>query len=175
MSSTDRFKPPGKVTSGDIYEVFRSKDEWVLNTSDFDDNIDWASRSTVRRQLDEMLKSGEIHSKQAGKGENSGLVWYPSDKIREVPQPTPDPIKLIYRNPWFSTFIIGLLIIGFGFILFMPGLINNGPVLGIVNPRAMINAGVVFYVIGVGTALGGAVMFANRQFITAIRNRNTPN
>jgi len=102
MSSEDRFIPPGKVQSGDVYEVFSSLDESVLTTSEIDEQIDWASRSTVLRKLNDMKKSDQLQSKKAGNKENAGVVWYLPEEIEDVPQPTPDLIRVVYRHPWFS-------------------------------------------------------------------------
>lgn len=105
----------------------------VLNTSDFDEAIDWASRSTVRRELEDMRDSGEIGSKKGGTQPNAGEVWYPAGELEEIPQATPDPIKLTYQHPWFSLLIVGFFFIGFGFILFMPGHFGEGRYFGVLN------------------------------------------
>lgn len=170
MSSEDRFSHPGKIQPGDIYEVFREHEEPVLSTTDIDREIDWASRSTVRRQLVDMRESDELRSKKAGDQKNAGEVWYPSDKISDIPQPTPDPIKLLYRHPWFSLLSAGFFFVGFGFILFMPGYFGEGQYLGILDRDWLVLAsfflyftGVVMVSIGSGRIIGKSIMSIYRN------------
>lgn len=170
MSSDNRFSHPGKVQSGDIYEVFRTLDEPVLSTSDINREIDWASRSTVHRQLVEMRNANELRSKKAGDQSNAGEVWYAPDEIEEIPQPTPDIIKLIYRNIYFSLVTGGLVIIGFGFILFLPGYFGEGQYLGLVNRNLLVLISLVLYVLGILMVSGGSVGVIKNMVAPMIRD-----
>lgn len=162
MPSEDRFSHPGKIQPGDIYEVYRKLGEKVLNTSDFDREIDWAHRSTVRRQLVDMRDSRELQSKKGGDQPNAGEVWYPPDEIKEIPRPTPDPIRLIYRHPWFSLLTTGFFFIGFGFILFLPGFFGEGQYLGIINRDLLVFASLALYAFGIAmSTVGGVVIIGN--------------
>lgn len=149
MSPDDRFSHPGKVQSGDIYEVFRTLDEPVLSTSDINREIDWASRSTVRRQLVEMRDGNGLRSKKAGDQPNAGEVWYPPNNIKKIPQPTPKIIKIIYKNLWFSLIACGFVLIGLGFMLFLPGFFGEGRYLGIINRDLLVIVSLILYVVGV--------------------------
>lgn len=170
MSSDDRFSHPGKVQSGDIYEVFRTLDEPVLSTSDINREIDWASRSTVRRQLVEMRDANELRSKKAGDQPNAGEVWYPPDEIEEIPQPTPNIIKLVYRNLWFSLIAGGLVIIGSGFMLFLPGFFGEGRYLGLVNRDLLVLVSLVLYVVGVSMVSVGSGGVVGNVVVPMIRD-----
>lgn len=65
----------------------------MLSTSDFDEAIDWASRSTVRRELEDMRESGTLESKKAGKNPTACEVCYPVGKLEEIPQATPTQLS----------------------------------------------------------------------------------
>lgn len=165
MSSEDRFSHPGIVQAGDIYEVFSSRGETVLTTTEIDEQIDWASRPTVLRKLNAMAESEELGSKKAGENENAGIVWYLPDDLEDIPQPTPDPIKLIYRHPWFSLIAGGFVFIGSGFILFLPGFFGEGLFLGVVDRELLVLVSLILYAIGVlmvslgsGGVIGNVVM-----------------
>lgn len=170
MSPNNRFSHPGKVQSGDIYELFRTLDEPVLSTSDIDREIDWASRSTVRRQLVEMRDANELRSKKAGDQSNAGEVWYVPDNIEDIPQATPNLIKSIYRNLWFSMIAGGLALIGFGFMLFLPGFFGEGQYLGLVSRELLVLVSLVLYIVGVlMTSLGSCGVIA-RTVVPLIRS-----
>lgn len=163
MSSDNRYKPPRKVQPGDIYEVFRKLDEPVLSTTDFNREIDWASRSTVHRRLKDMRESGELRSKKGGKHQNAGEVWYPDGEIEDIPPATPDPIRLIYRYPWFSLLTTGFFIIGLGFMLFLPGFFGEGRYLGVIAREWMVRISLIFYFSGVIIVLVASVVIISRQ------------
>lgn len=171
MSSENRFSQPGKVQSGDIYEVFSSLDESVLTTAEIDEEIDWASKSTVRRKLKSMTESNELRSKKAGENENAGVVWYLPEKIEELPEPTPDPIKLVYRHPWFSLVAGGLFFAGFGFTFFMPGFFGEGLYLGIVPRGPIVLVSIVLYAFGIAMASVGSIVIIGSTIVTAVQNR----
>lgn len=169
--SSDRFSHPGKVQSGDIYEVFRNSDEPVLNTSDFDEAIDWASRSTVRRELEDMRDSGKLVSKKGGTNPNAGEVWYPVGEVEEIPQATPDPIKLVYQHPWFSLLTVGFFFIGFGFILFMPGYFGEGRYFGVLNRNILVQASLFLYISGVVMVAASTGLIIGKNIEVVIQNR----
>lgn len=169
--SSDRFSHPGKVQPGDIYGVFRNSEEPVLSTSDFDEAIDWASRSTVRRELEDMRNSGKLESKKAGTNPNAGEVWYPVGELDEIPQATPDPIKLIYQHPWFSLLTAGFFFIGFGFILFMPGYFGEGQYLGILNRGLLVQTSLFLYIAGIVMVAASTGVIIARNVEAAILNR----
>lgn len=170
MSADDQFSNLGKVQPGDVYQVFRTLDEPVLSTSDINREIDWASRSTVRRQLAKMRDANELQSKKAGDQENAGEVWYPPKEIEEIPQPTPNPIRLIYRNPWFSLITVGFVFIGLGFVLFLPGFFGEGLYLGLVNRDLVVLVSLFLYVVGVSMVFVGSGGFIGNMVVPMIRN-----
>ena len=171
MSSENRFSHPGKIQSGDIYEVYSTLDESVLTTAEIDDEIDWASRPTVRRQLKAMVESGELRSKKAGKNENAGIVWYLPDDLEEIPQPTPDLIRIIYRHPWFSLVAAGLLFTGLGFTSFMPGFFGDGLYLGIIPREPIVLVSIVLYSFGISMISAGSLLIIGSTAVNIIRNR----
>ena len=161
MSSEDSFPYPGKVQPGDVFEVFRNHEDPVLSTTEIDGDIDWASRSTVHRQLVSMRENGQLKSKKSGTKDNAGVVWYPSDEIEPVPPATPDPIKLIYRYPWFSLLVGGFFLIGFGFIVFIPGYFGEGNYIWNINRDVLVYAGVFLYGFGISIAIiSGMIIIA---------------
>lgn len=170
MSSEKRFSHPGKVQPGDIFEVFRKLDESVLSTSDINREIDWASRSTIRRRLVDMRNAGDLRSKKAGDQKNAGEVWYPPDEIEDIPQPTPSLLKVIYQHPWFSLMAGGFFAIGFGFTLFMPGYFGQGLLLGLIDREIIVFVSVLLYGVGVAmvTVAGGTMI--GRDVVTIIRD-----
>lgn len=172
MSSGNRFSPPGKVQSGDIYEVFSTLDEPVLPTSEINREIDWASRSTVLRKLKKMADSDELRSKKAGDKENAGVVWYLPNQIDEIPQPTPDPIKLIYRHPWFSLLAGGLLFTGLSSTLFLPGFFGEGLYLGLIPRKPIVSVSLVMYLIGIVMASVGSVLIIGKAAVVLARNNS---
>lgn len=169
--SSDRFSHPGKVQPGDIYEVFRDSEEPVLSTSDFDEAIEWASRSTVRRELEDMRDAGKLESKKGGTNPNAGEVWYPVGELEEIPQATPDPIKLVYQHPWFSLLTAGFFFIGFGFILFLPGFFGEGQYLGLLDRDILVRVSLFLYISGVIMVAVSAGRIIGRSVQTAIQNR----
>ena len=171
MPSDNRFSHPGLVQSGDIYEVFSSLDESVLTTAEIDEEIDWASKSTVRRQLKAMTESNELRSKKAGDNENAGVVWYLPDEIEDLPQPTPDPIKLVYRHPWFSLVAGGLLFAGFGFTFFMPGFFGEGLYLGLIPREPIVMVSIVLYAFGIAMVSVGSIVIIGSTVVTVVQNR----
>jgi len=171
MSSEDRFTPPGKVQSGDVYEVFSSLDESVLTTSEIDDQIDWASRSTVLRKLNDMKESGQLQSKKAGNKENAGVVWYLPEEIEDVPQPTPDLIRVVYRHPWFSMLTGGLLFAGLGFALFMPSYFGEGLYLGLFPREPLVLVSIGLYVFGILVASVGGALVIWETVVTLVQNK----
>lgn len=170
MSSENRFSQPGLVQSGDIYEVFSSLDESVLTTAEINEEIDWASKSTVRRQLKAMTESNELRSKKAGDNENAGVVWYLPDEIEDLPQPTPDPIKLVYRHPWFSLVAGGLLFAGFGFTFFMPGFFGEVLYLGLIPREPIVMVSIVLYAFGIAMVSVGSIVIIGSTVVTVVQN-----
>lgn len=171
MPSGNRFSQPGIVREGDIYEVFSSLGQKVLTTSEIDEEINWASNSTVRRQLKKMTKSGELRSKKAGENQNAGIVWYLPDEFEKIPQPTPDPIKLVYQHPWFSLVAGGLLFTGIGFTLFMPGFFGDGLYLGLISRELIVLISIALYSFGVSMISAGSILIIGSTVMTAVRNR----
>lgn len=171
MSSDDRFSPPGKVQAGDIFEVFTTNNEPVLSTTDFDNAIDWASRSTVRRQLEDMRDANEIKSKKAGDNPKAGEVWYPADEIEDIPPATPDIIKIIYLNPWFSLLAGGFFFIAFGFILFLPGVFGQGQYLGLFNRDLLVYASLFLYSSGVAIVFVSGVVIIVKGVASVVQKQ----
>ena len=169
MPPDDTFSHPGTVHSGDIFRIFREQEDSVLSTTEIDRQIDFASRSTVRRQLISMQENGELRSKKAGEAKNAGQVWYPPETIPEIPQPTPDLAKLIYRYPWLSLIVGGLLSIGFGFLFFIPGFFGQGLYLGVLTRDSLVLVSMVLTGVGIVMAYigGGALMW--KHVYSAIR------
>ena len=157
MSSENRFSHPGKIQSGDIYEVFTNRGETVLTTSEINREIDWASRSTVHRQLKQMREENELRSKKAGDNENAGVVWYLPDELEDIPQPTPDPIRIVYQHPWFSLAAAGLVFTGIGFTLFMPGFFGDGLYLGLISRELSVQVSIVLYSFGIAMISVGSL------------------
>ncbi|MFC7045527.1 hypothetical protein ACFQH6_09055 [Halobacteriaceae archaeon GCM10025711] len=172
MPSSDRFSHPGKVQSGDIFEVFRNQEDSVLSTSDINKEIDWASRSTVRRQLMKMRNQGELHSKKAGEQKNAGEVWYPPNEIKDIPRPTPDIIRVIYRNPWISLMAGGLVFIGFGFVLFLPGFFGEGLYFGLFSRKSIVRLSFLLYSFGIAMSSISGIVFIGETILSAFRNIN---
>lgn len=171
MSSENRFSPPGKIQSGDIYEVFTTLGEPVLTTSEINNEIDWASRSTVLRKLKEMAESDDLRSKKAGDKSNAGVVWYLPDEIEDIPQPTPDLIRIVYRHPWFSLVVGGLFFTGFGFALFVPGFFGEGLYLGLVSRNSMVLISIGLYAFGIAMASAGSVLIIVEAVVNLLQNR----
>lgn len=146
-------------------------DEPVLNTSEIDGEIDWASRSTVLRKLNDMAESSRLRSKKAGKKENAGVVWYLPDEIEDVPQPTPDLIKIIYRHPWFSLLAGGLLFAGLGFTLFMPSYFGEGLYLGLFPRESVVLVSIGLYGFGIAMASVGGALIIWESVVTLVQNR----
>lgn len=171
MSSDEKFSNPGKIQPGDIYKVFSDLDESVLSTTDIDSQIDWASRSTVRRQLIEMEEDGKLGSKKAGDKDNAGVVWFVPEELPEIPQPTPDVLKLIYRYPWFSMIIGGILSAGIGFLFFVPGYFGEGSYLGIVPREWLLLASLILFVVGVAVSYAGSGLIIGKAGYYIIKRR----
>jgi hypothetical protein len=170
MSSDNRFSHPGKIQSGDIYEVFSNRNESVLTTSEINREIDFASRSTVLRQLKSMRDSNELRSKKAGDKKNAGVVWYLPDDVTDIPQPTPDIIRLIYQHPWFSLVAAGLLFTGLGFTLFMPGFFGDGLYLGVAPRDAVVLASIALYSFGISMISAGSLLIIGSTILTGLRS-----
>lgn len=118
-----------------------------------------------------MRDSGKLQSKKGGTNPNAGEVWYPVGEIEEIPQATPDPIKLIYQHPWFSLLTAGFFFIGFGFILFMPGFFGEGQYLGILNRGILVQASLILYVSGVVMVAAASGLIIGKGIESAIQAR----
>jgi hypothetical protein len=118
-----------------------------------------------------MTESNELRSKKAGENENAGVVWYLLEKIEELPEPTPDPIKLVYRHPWFSLVAGGLFFAGFGFTFFMPGFFGEGLYLGTVPRGPIVLVSIVLYAFGIAMASVGSIVIIGSTIVTAVQNR----
>lgn len=146
----------GKVQSGDIYQVFRDLDDPVLSTSEFNNHIDFASRSTIYRKLTEMEKNGTLETKKAGSGDQAGRVWYPPDELPDIPEPTPKLKRITYRNPGLSIMVLGFIAIGIGFLFYVPGQFGEGDYLGLINRDWLVVSSIVTASVGLAMIyLGG--------------------
>lgn len=170
MTSDERFSYPGKIQPGDIYKVFRDLDEPVLSTTEIDSQIDWASRSTVRRQLIEMEEDTALRSKKAGDRDNAGVVWFVPEDMPEIPQPTPDLVKLIYQHPWMAMVVGGILSVGIGFLFFVPGYFGEGRYLGIVAREWLLLVSLILFVSGVAVSYAGSGLLIGKAAYRFIRN-----
>lgn len=171
MSPEDEVSGLKKVQQGDIYQVFRDRDKLVLSTSDINREIDWASRSTVHRRLKQMRKDGKLRSKKAGDKENEGKVWYIPDELNEVPQPTPDKIRLVYRNIWLFLAGTGIVIVAVGFALFLPGIIGEGQYLGLIDRDLLVLVSLIMYFIGVPMVILGGIGVLGKTIRPIVQNR----
>ncbi|AXG08239.1 hypothetical protein DU500_17255 (plasmid) [Haloplanus rubicundus] len=118
-----------------------------------------------------MTESNELRSKKAGDNENAGMVWYLPDEIEDLPQPTPDPIKLVYRHPWFSLVAGGLLFAGFGFTFFMPGFFGEGLYLGLIPREPIVMVSIVLYAFGIAMVSVGSIVIIGSTVVTVVQNR----
>ena len=160
-----------KVGAGDIFKVFRESDEPVLSTTDIINEIDHASKSTVRRRLNTMRDNNELRSKKSGEKENDGVVWYPPNELPEIPQPTPKPLVLIYTHPWFSIMVGGLLSAGLGFLFFLPGILGEGSYLGIIDRDWLIGISIILYSVGVSAVYVGGAVIVGKFGYSIFKNR----